>query len=118
MLSAKALWRVSLALALVGGLYAFQRPFHQYPGVEYFQFDVPADWDTPYEFAFARLMYPPGPLDGYYPRFQGDWHKGLSLWTQDFPKADRSLAAAVRRLTRVDARSVEQCVNLDDGDEI
>ena len=63
-------------------------------------------------------MYPPGPLDGYYPRFQGDWRQGLSLWTQDYPKADRMLAAATRRLTRVDARSVEQAVSLDDGDEI
>jgi hypothetical protein len=63
-------------------------------------------------------MYPPGPLDGYWPRFQGDWRKGLSLWTQDYPRADRALAQAVKRLTRVDARSVEQAVNLDDGDEV
>src|SRR5260370_17099140 len=63
-------------------------------------------------------MYPPGPLDGYSPRFQGPWQEGLSLWTQDYPKADRALSAAVGRLTRVDARSVEQPVNLDDGDEV
>ena len=43
---------------------------------------------------------------------------GLSLWTQDYPRADRAFAQAVRRLTRVDARSVEQPVNLDDGDEV
>jgi hypothetical protein len=30
-----------------------------------------------------------GANDGYYPRFQGDWRQGLSLWTQDYPKADR-----------------------------
>jgi hypothetical protein len=37
---------------------------------------------------------------------------------QDYPRADRSFAGAVRRLTRVDTRSVEQPVNLDDGDEV
>ena len=41
-----------------------------------------------------------------------------SLWTQDFPRADRHFALAVRRLTRIDVRSVEQIVNLDDGPEV
>jgi hypothetical protein len=63
-------------------------------------------------------MFPPGPLDGYAGRFDGPWQQGLSLWTQDYPRADRAIANAVRRLTRVDARSVEQPVSLDDGDEI
>jgi len=63
-------------------------------------------------------MFPPGPLDGYRGRFDGPWQEGLSLWTQDYPRADRALANAMRRLTRVDARSVEQSVSLDDGDEI
>src|SRR5882724_12480372 len=110
--------RIACGLVAAGALLAFQRPFHQYPGVEYFQFEIPADYQEKMEWAFARLMYPPGPLDGYYPRFQGDWRKGLSLWTQDYPRADRALSAAVGRLTRVDARSVEQPVNLDDGDEV
>ena len=79
---------------------------------------LPPDWQQPAEWTFARLMYPPGPLDGYRGRFDGDWRQGLSLWTQDYPRADRAFSQAVRRLTRVDARSVEQPVNLDDGDEI
>ena len=103
--------------ALFGALYA-QRPFRQFPGVEYRigTIPTPPDWDEKSEWAFARLMFPPGPLDGYYPRFQGDWHLGLSLWTQDFPRADRHFSQAVRRLTRLHARSVEQIVNLDEGD--
>ncbi len=36
---------------------------------------------------------------------------------QDFPRADRHFSLAVRRLTRVHVRSVEQVVNLDEGDE-
>ena len=34
----------------------------------------------------------------------------------DYPRSDRHLAQAVRRLTRVQARSVEQPVDLDTGD--
>src|SRR5579859_5184004 len=109
--------RLGCGLAIAGAVLAFQRPFHQYPGVEYLQFEVPADYEDRIEFAFARLMFPPGPLDGYYPRFQGDWRKGLSLWTQDYPRADRHFSEAVRRLTRLQVRSAEQPVNLEDGDE-
>src|ERR1700739_1377499 len=121
------LWRSACAFifaAIIFAAFMFvelnaQRAFRQYPSVEYgTSTTLPPDWRRQAEWTFARLMYPPGPLDGYRGRFTGDWRQGLSLWTQDFPKADRSLAAAVKRLTRVDARSVEQCVNLDDGDEV
>jgi Domain of unknown function (DUF4159) len=113
-----ALCALGCGLASLGALYAFQRPFHQYPGVEYFNFEVPQDWQEPAEWVFARLMFPPGPLDGYYPRFQGDFRKGLSLWTQDYPRADRHFARALRRLSRIHVRSVEQPVLLEDGDEV
>ena len=109
------------ALIFLGTVYAFQRPFKEYSGTEYSigEIPLPADYNDKTDFTFARLMFPGGgPMDGYYPRFQGDYHRGLSLWTQDYPRADRSFATAVRRLTRVDARSVEQSVSLDDGDEV
>ena len=120
--SSQCLTRVLLLLActlgVVASLFA-QRPFREYPSVEYGEsVPLPTDWQQPGEWVFARLMYPPGPNDGYRGRFDGDWRQGLSLWTQDGPPADRSLAAAVRRLTRVEARSVEQDVNLDDGDDV
>ena len=115
-------WRAACALLLTGtvfGVLYAQHPFRQYPSVEYGETEpIPADWNKAAEWTFARLMYPPGPLDGYRGRFDGDWRQGLSLWTQDYPAADRKFAQAVRRLTHVDARSVEQPVNLDDGDEI
>ena len=41
-----------------------------------------------------------------------------SNWTIDYPRSDRHFAEAVRRLTRVDARSVEQPVAAEDGDDI
>ena len=116
--SMKVLLPACCILGLVGALFA-QRPFRQYPSVEYGDSTpLPPDWQRPGEWAFARLMYPPGPNDGYRGRFDGDWRQGMSLWTQDGPPADRDFAAAVRRLTRIDARSVEQDVNLDDGDEV
>lgn len=105
------------AIALVSGAHAFQKPFRQYPGVEYEQFELPPKWQEQTEWAFARLMFPPGWNDGYRGRFDGDWRQGLSLWTQDYPRADRHFSEAIARLTRVHARSVEQAVNLDEGDE-
>ena len=114
----KALRGLSCGLFLAAALYAFQRPFQEYPSVEYGYMALPADWKEKGEWTFARLMYPPGPNDGYRGRFDGDWRLGLSLWTQDYPRADRNLAQAVRRLTLVQARSVEQAVNLEDGDEV
>jgi len=118
--SRKAVVAVTGMMLALGALQAFQKPFRQYAGVEYppGSIDQPADWNVPGEFVFARLMYPNGgPMDGYYPRFQGDWREGLSLWTQDYPRADRHFLEAVRRLTRIQTRSVEQPVNLDEHEE-
>jgi Domain of unknown function (DUF4159) len=114
----KNLWRSGCLLGFISAVYAFQHPFRQYPGVEYYSFELTPDWQEKSEFAFARLMYPPGPNDGYRGRFDGDWRQGLSLWTQDYPRADRHFSEAVRRLTRLHVRSVEQPVNLEDGDEV
>ncbi len=110
--------RLGFSSAVLSALsvYAFQRPFRQYQGVEYSEFETPADWQEKTEWAFARLMFPPGANDGYRGRFDGDWRKGLSLWTQDYPRADRHFSLAVRRLTRIHVRSVEQPINLEDGD--
>jgi hypothetical protein len=102
---------------VIATLYAFQQPFKQYPGIEHFTYPLPPDYQEKTEFAFARLMYPPGWNNGYRGR-DDDWHTGISLWSQDFPPADRHFSAALRRLSRVHVRSVEQIVNLDDGDEV
>jgi hypothetical protein len=119
LITRKAFSLLGCGIGLAGALFAFQRPFRQFPGVEYFDFETPPDYQEKTEFAFARLMYPPGPNDGYSTtgRFMGDFRLGLSLWTQDYPRADRHFSMAVRRLTRVHIRSVEQSVMLEDGDE-
>jgi hypothetical protein len=99
-----------------GALFAFQRPFREYPGVEYQNFKLPADYRESGEWVFARLMYPP--VGRYYGGFEfmGSWKEGASNWTMDYPRSDRHFSEALRRLTRVHARSVEQPVDLDSGD--
>ena len=123
MSSRTVLWLIGGALVFIGTAYAIDRtlprPFREYPGVEYRlgSIPLPPDYQTRNEWAFARLMYPGGWNDGYAGR-EADWHDGRSLWTQDYPRADRHFTLAVRRLTRIDVRSVEQPVNLDDGDDV
>jgi hypothetical protein len=111
------LQRLVCGVALIGAVYAFQRPFREFGGMEYDigTIPMPPDWQEKTEWTFARLMFPPGPLNGYAGR-DAEWHTGYSLWTQDFPRADRHFSLAVRRLTRLHTRSVEQVVNLDEGD--
>ena len=113
----RILWRLGCGLTVLGALYAFQRPFREFNGVEYGIGDIPLprDYQEKTEWAFARLMFPPGPLNGYRGR-DLDWHVGVSLWTQDFPRADRHFSQAIRRLSRIHVRSVEQVVNLEEGD--
>ncbi len=112
-----ALWLAGFSLAFLSTLFAFQKPFRQYHGVEYYSFDTPSDAAEKTEFAFARLMFPGGWNDGYRGRFDGDWRLGMTLWTQDYPRADRHFSEAVRRLTRVNTRSAEQPINLDEEEE-
>lgn len=114
----RALCGLGCGLTFFSAVYAFQRPFREYAGVEYYNFPLPSDYAEKTEWVFARLMFPPGPLDGYSStgRFGGDFRQGLSLWTQDYPRADRHFSMALRRLTRLHVRSVEQPVLLEDGD--
>ena len=79
-------WRLAGGLFLIATLYAFQQPFKQYPGIEHETYPLPPDYQEKTEFAFARLMYPPGWNNGYKYR-DLDWHTGISLWSQDFPAA-------------------------------
>lgn len=101
------------------GIFAFQREFREYPGEDEMGQLAP-DALNPAEFVFGRLMYPSGGGGGR--RFGGfgrDWRQGgRTNWTNDYPAGDRHLMTALRRLTRIDGRRVEQPVNLEDGDDI
>jgi len=71
--------------------------------------DPPDAWEET-EFAFARLRY-----RSERDRFGG--FRSRSRWGIDANKSDRQFISAVRRLTRIHARSVEQIVDID-SDEI
>src|SRR5258708_2203458 len=109
-------WPLTSALVLGGALLA-QRPFREYPGVEYNDFPLPPDFGEKTEWVFARLMYPSAPY-ARFARYGSDWREGNTSWTQDYPRADRHFLLAMRRLTRLHARSVEQPVNLDEADDV
>ena len=105
----RVLAAAATAFALLGTLYAFQRSFREYPGIEYNTFPLPPDFEEKTEWTFARLMYPQ--TSGRFGfRRGGDWAHGNSMWTQDYPRADRHFLRAMRRLTRLHTRSVEQPV--------
>jgi len=112
--------RLAFLGALAASAHGFQLPFREYPAIEYNDFPLPADYQEKTEWAFARLMYPPAPTARLGRRFGGvqNWAQGSSSWTQDYPRADRHFAEELRRLTRISVRSVEQPVNLDDGDDV
>src|SRR5580692_2059723 len=89
---------VAAALGVLGVLRA-QRPFKQYQAQEYEDFPLPTDWQQKTEWTRARLHYPS--VYGNSRRY------GLDLnWTIDYPRSDRHLLEGVRRLTRIDTRSV------------
>lgn len=117
----KSAWFIAGIAVLTTGLYGFQQPWRLYRSMEpYDNIPLPADWQDKAEWVFARLMYPQHP-HARYGRYFGrrmDWREGGTSWSQDYPRADRHFALALRRLTRVDVRSVEQPVNLDDGDDV
>jgi uncharacterized protein DUF4159 len=104
------IWLVFAAIAGWGVLLA-QKPFREYSGAEYIDFPLPNDWKTPAEWTRARLRY----------RALNVVHGqriSPGQWTVDYPRSDRHLLEGIRRLTRIDTRSVEQVVDLDGDDDI
>jgi hypothetical protein len=101
----------------VGSALGWQKPWREYPGQD--NIEVPPDYQVPAEWVFARLMYPPySGYGGFRGRFGGNWKLGRSSWTTDYTAADRHVSVALRRLTRIHVRSVEQAVDLDDVDDV
>ena len=106
-----------LTLPVIGLLFAGVRrkqqlpqPFRTYPGIEYENFELPPDYQEKAEWSYARFMY----RAIISPRY----NRRMPYWTMDYPRSDRHFAQAVRRLTRVHARSVEEPVAAEDGDDI
>jgi hypothetical protein len=113
---------ICLGVAAAGTLWAWQQPFRVHISLEpYDEVPLPPDFQAETEWVFGRLMFPHHPNARFGRHYRGqrsDWRMGATSWTQDYPRADRGFSAALRRLTRVHARSVEQPVNLDEGDDV
>ena len=73
--------------------------------------DDPPDAGVKAEFAFGRLRY----HSGYGGRGFGRRGGGFGGWGIDANRADRAFAIAMRRQTRVDTRSVEEVIDVDEG---
>ena len=105
--------RATLAVAVLSlgawGVLRAQKPFREYPALEYVDFPLPPDYTDKTEWTRARLKYPD--------ITRGMYGRDL-YWTMDYPRSDRHLLQGVRRLTRIDTRSVEQVVELDATDDI
>lgn len=104
-------------LCALSAAFAFQREFREYGGER--PLPLPKDARDPAEFVFGRLMYPSYGGGGFFRGGSRDWRQGgRTNWTNDYPAADRHLMVALRRLTSLDVRSVEQPVNLEDDDDV
>jgi hypothetical protein len=119
--AAKTALAAGIVVLTLSSALALQMPWREYPGQN--NAPIPPDYQEKTEWVFARLMYPPFPgfvhgrgQRGF--RGFGSWKDGRSSWTTDYSAADRHVSTAMRRLTRVHVRSVEQPVDLDDGDDV
>jgi hypothetical protein len=111
--------RLAALLGLATGfILVAQRPFKEYPAIEYDNFPKPPGWQDKAEWTRSRLRYP----DIYgYPFKQLLMQDGRDFpgyWSMDYPRSDRHLLQGVRRLTRIETRSVEQVVELDGSSDI
>jgi hypothetical protein len=90
-------------LLAVGTLAGFQRGIRSI-FVDSDDDGPPVDGTEKAEFVFARLRYGNVQASG--------WWAMRGSWTVDYPKADRQFLMGVRRLTRINSRSMEHVVDL------
>jgi hypothetical protein len=114
-LASRSLALLVALLALASGRALAQREFRVYPSFEGEVADapLPPDYLIPGELVIGRLMYPGGNFG-----FGGDWRRGGTSWTDDYPRGDRTLVQMLRRFTRTNVRAVEQPINLDDDGDV
>lgn len=121
---AKRIVLFALAVLIVAPVFllkAYQKMRHsqQYEWEMQDPVDDPPDADEKTEWAFARLRYhSSGGFGGGFRGFRGGRRGGFggrSSWGIDSNRADRDLSRAVRRLTRIHVRSVEEVIDIDDG---
>jgi hypothetical protein len=75
-------------LGLAGWGLLAQKPFKEYPAIEYENFPIPPDWNQVTEWTRARLRYPD--VYGYPARelIMRDGRPFPGYWTMDYPRSD------------------------------
>lgn len=108
---------IALTLPLVTQTAWAQMEWREYPSLErgrYRYADIDSGHQEPTEFVVGRLMFPQARQGYALGVGEGDWLRGGTAWTVDYPEGDRRFARLLRRLSMIDVRMVEQPVNLDD----
>jgi len=80
--------------------------------------DIDYGYQGPSEFVVGRLMFPQARSGRALGVGHGDWLRGGTAWTVDYPEGDRMFASMLKRLSTIDVRWVEQPVNLDDDIDV
>jgi hypothetical protein len=114
----RALKLFAVLVALAAQTAAAQQPWRQYPSIEgrwSGRGEPPGPDAESGEFVVGRLMFPQTRRGWALGAGPGDWRRGGTAWTVDYPEGDRTFAQLLERLTTIDARMVEQPVNLEDG---
>ena len=113
-----ALRSSTAAVLLLAALAAWgQAEWREYPSLERGwsrRSDLPMEPGPPAEFTVGRLMFPQARRGYALGVGGGDWRRGGTAWTVDYPEGDRTFARVLERLTTIHVRAVEQPVNLDD----
>ena len=108
---------IALALLFVAQTAWAQTEWREYPSMErgwYRDADIDFGYQKPGEFVVGRLMFPQARQGYALGVGGGDWLRGGTAWTVDYPDGDRTFARLLKRLSMIDVRLVEQPVNLDD----
>jgi len=98
-----------------------QKPWREYPAIERRwtpSVELPEDYLAPSEFVVGRLMFPQARWGYALGVGGGDWRRGGTAWTVDYPHGDRHFARLLARLTTMNVRPVEQPVDLDDDIDV
>jgi hypothetical protein len=106
---------IAVLLLLAATAARAQNAWREYPSIER-GWGGDTDWNhAEREFVVGRLMFPQVKSGWMLGAGRGNWLRGGTAWTVDYPEGDRTFARLLARLTRIDVRMVEQPVNLDDG---
>ena len=113
----KILFWIAVPLLFIAQIAWAQMEWREYPSMErgwYRDADIDYGYQEPGEFVVGRLMFPQARQGRALGVGGGDWLRGGTAWTVDYPEGDRTFARLLERLSMINVRLVEQPVNLDD----